>query len=273
MTRWVLGLSYLGHPYSGWQTQPSGQAVQDVLESALREFLGAPVKTVCAGRTDAGVHALQQVVHIDAPVARSEMAWVRGLSAHLPDSIRVHWALPAPRAEFHARFDAQARRYVYLLWQDRVLSPFWADRAGWSFRALDVAQMQMAAPALLGTHDFSSFRAAGCQARSPVRTLHRLDIMQRGKLIAFVLEANAFLHHMVRNIVGALVLIGQGRMLLGHEGSARDGLEALLQARDRRLGAPTFSAAGLYFAGVRYPDALLPCWPDLPSQAVWHLFE
>ncbi len=254
MTRLALGLAYDGRPFQGWQTQPGGNTVQDTLERALEVFLGQPVSAVCAGRTDTGVHAAMQVVHLDAPVDRVEMAWVRGLSAHLPESVSVRWARPVSD-DFHARFSARSRRYVYLLLVDRVQSPHWVGRAGWSFRSLDVEAMQLAATHLLGTHDFSSFRAAGCQARSPVRTVSELTLQQRGRLIMISIQANAFLHHMVRNIVGALVWVGQGRV-------PPDWMAEIRDERDRRKAAPTFSPDGLYFTAVAYPD-----FPDLPSDA------
>lgn len=248
--RMALALSYDGRPWRGWQTQPGGQTVQDALEAALQAFVGCHVATTCAGRTDAGVHAAMQVVHLDSPVRRAESAWVRGLNAHLPESIAVLWAREVT-PDFHARFSATGRRYVYRLWVDPVRSPLWAGRAGWCFRPLDVEAMQAAAKALEGTHDFTSFRSSQCQAASPVRTLHSLQIHQKGRFIWFSLHANAFLHHMVRNLVGALVYVGLGRQPV-------DWIAELLAARNRSLGAPTYAADGLYLAGVDYPGFDLP---------------
>jgi tRNA pseudouridine38-40 synthase len=219
--------------------------VQDTLESALALFAGQPVATVCAGRTDTGVHAVQQIVHLDAPVQRSDQAWVRGVNAHLPSSIAIRWAQPVPPT-FHARFSARARAYVYILVDDPVRPPAWVGRAGWSFRPLDADAMQQGAQYLLGEHDFSAFRSSQCQAASPVRTMHSLDIERRGRFIIFTLRANAFLHHMVRNIVGALVYVGQGRQ-------PPQWMAQLLQERDRTRSAPTFSPDGLYLTSVAYP--------------------
>ncbi|MDH2235831.1 tRNA pseudouridine(38-40) synthase TruA [Pigmentiphaga sp. GD03639] len=245
MPRIALGLSYDGAPWLGWQTQPHRRTVQDRLESALADFVGQPVATTCAGRTDTGVHAAQQIVHLDTGVLRPEQAWVRGVNAHLPPSIAVRWAREVP-ADFHARFSARSRSYVYLLLDDPVRSPLWTGRAGWSFRPLNLEAMRSGAAHLLGEHDFSSFRSSECQAASPVRTMHELGIERRGRLVVFTLRANAFLHHMVRNIVGALVYVGQGRQ-------PADWMPALLAERNRTKAAPTFSPDGLYLTAVGYP--------------------
>lgn len=246
MPRIALGLAYDGSAWQGWQTQPHGQTVQDRLEAALGEFsgTGVPLATVCAGRTDTGVHAAMQVVHLDTALDRRDESWVRGVNAFLPASIAVQWA-QAVSDDFHARFSALSRTYVYLLWRGRVRPALWAGRAGWCFQPLDLDAMRQAAQSLLGEHDFSSFRSSQCQARHPVRTLHRLDIEERGPFVVFTLQANAFLHHMVRNLVGALLQVGQGR-----EQAAW--MAQLLQARDRRLGAPTFMADGLYLCAIEY---------------------
>lgn len=248
MPRIALGLAYDGSAWQGWQTQPHRQTVQDTLEAALGHFsgTGTPVPTVCAGRTDTGVHAAMQVVHLDTELNRRDESWVRGVNAFLPDSIAVQWAQIVPD-DFHARFSARARTYVYLLWRGRVRPALWAGRAGWCFQPLDVGAMRQAAQTLLGEHDFSSFRSAQCQAKHPVRTLHRLDIDERGEFLVFTLRANAFLHHMVRNLIGALLQIGQGREVVAWMGQ-------LLAARDRRLGAPTFMADGLYLSAIEYAE-------------------
>lgn len=250
MPRMALGVSYDGAPWQGWQTQPHRRTVQDTLEQALQAFVGVPVATICAGRTDTGVHAAMQVVHLDAPVERPPQAWVRGVNAHLPASVAVRWAQAVPE-DFHARFSATARGYVYVLLVDPVRAPLWSGRAGWSFRRLSVEAMREAAQALVGTHDFTSFRSSQCQAASPVRSLERLTIQQRGRFILFSLRANAFLHHMVRNIVGSLVYVGQGRQPAAW-------LDGLLAARDRKLAAPTYAPDGLYLTEVEYPGYSLP---------------
>lgn len=244
MTRIALGLEYDGSAFSGWQSQPGGHTVQDALESALGQIATVPLRVICAGRTDAGVHATSQVVHFDVDVERPPSAWVRGVNAHLPPSIAVRWAMPvAP--DFHARFSAQSRRYRYILLNRAERPGLFQGKLGWCHRPLDVDAMRQAARCLPGTHDFSSFRAAECQARSPVKTLASLDIDRSGDLVIFDCHANAFLHHMVRNLVGALVYVGMGRQPV-------DWLGCLLQARDRRQAAPTYSPDGLYLVGVEY---------------------
>jgi tRNA pseudouridine38-40 synthase len=220
--------------------------VQDTVESALSSFTQTLVPTICAGRTDTGVHAAMQVVHLDTAVTRRLESWVRGVNAFLPPTISVQWAQHMPD-DFHARFSAQSRTYQYLLWQGRVRPALWAGRAGWSHHSLNLDAMRAAAGALLGEHDFSSFRSSQCQARHPIRTMHRLDIRQHGAFIVFTLRANAFLHHMVRNIIGALLQIGQQRQ-------PPTWMAELVAAKDRRLGAPTFVAAGLYLTAIEYPE-------------------
>lgn len=245
--RIALGLEYDGSAFCGWQSQPGGRSVQDALEAALGSIAGAPVRVVCAGRTDAGVHALTQVVHFDAPAERPTNAWVRGTNAHLPDTVAVRWALPVAD-DFHARFVARARAYRYLLLNRPERPGLFHGRVGWYHRPLDVAAMRAAAACLVGEHDFSSFRAAECQAKSPVKLMYGFGVERDGDLIRFECRANAFLHHMVRNLVGALVYVGAGRL-------ARDDFVRLLAARDRKLAPPTFAAAGLYLAGVEYDPA------------------
>ena len=250
LKRIALGIAYDGRLFQGWQKQTHGLTVQDALEGALQAFVGTPVNTVCAGRTDTGVHGLNQVVHLDTHVNRTPESWVRGTNAHLPHSISVQWAQTVP-ADFHARFSATSRAYTYVILNTRVRHPMWQGRAGWVFQALNVGVMQQAARCLLGEHDFSSFRSSQCQAKSPVRTIDRLDITQHGPRIVVQLRANAFLHHMVRNIMGALVQVGQGREPV-------DYVEKLLEARDRTQGAPTFAPDGLYLTDVTYPGYALP---------------
>ena len=249
MPRIALGISYDGRPWQGWQKQPHGQTVQDTLERALASFTTVPVSTTCAGRTDTAVHALGQVVHVDCEINRSEESWVRGVNAHLPESISVQWAQYVGD-DFHARFSATARSYTYVLLNTRVRQPLWCGRAGWVFQPLDVAAMKQASQCLVGEHDFSSFRSSQCQAKSPVRTISELSIVQKGNLIVVSLVGNAFLHHMVRNIMGALVQIGQGREPVEY-------MAELLALKDRTKGAPTFAPDGLYLTEVSYPPGLL----------------
>ena len=260
--RIALGLEYDGAAFSGWQTQPGGAGVQDAVEAALAAMAGHPVATICAGRTDAGVHATAQTVHFDTEVARPLQAWVRGVNAHLPASVSVQWSR-AVSEEFHARFSATARRYDYWLLNAPSPPALLSRRVGWVFRALDLDAMREAAPALIGTHDFTSFRSSQCQARSPLRELRCLEIGRSGRYFRFRIEANAFLHHMVRNIVGALIDVGLGRQ-------SPQWLAQLVAARDRALGSATFAAEGLYLTAVRYdarfalPDAEDGPWPLLP---------
>lgn len=253
MMRIALGLEYAGNGFLGWQSQPGGNTVQDVLETALTCIAGTPLRVICAGRTDAGVHALEQVVHFDTPVIRPMTAWVRGANAHLPSGVAVRWALPVTDG-FHARFSARSRTYRYILLNRPERPGLLAGKMGWHHRPLDVAAMQAAADGLLGEHDFSSFRAAGCQAKTPIKTLYRFDVSRQDEQILFDCRANAFLHHMVRNLVGALVYVGMGRKPV-------DWLAQLLVMRDRSQGAPTFSPDGLYLVGVEYD----PSW-GLPQQ-------
>ena len=243
--RIALGISYQGGAYQGWQSQPSGLTVQDRLESALAEFSVLPsVNTLCAGRTDAGVHGLMQVVHFDTELQRPMNSWVRGTNRFLPNDIAVQWAHPVPDT-FHARASAVARRYAYVLLESPVRPSFESGRAGWVFRPLDQAAMEAAAAHLLGEHDFTSFRAAQCQALSPIKDLRRISISRRGAYWRFDFEANAFLHHMIRNIMGCLVAVGQGLR-------PPQWMEQVLQARSREVAAPTFSPDGLYFVGPLY---------------------
>ena len=263
--RIALGVMYGGSDWYGWQTQPGRHTVQDRLEAALSSFADRPVRTVCAGRTDSGVHGLGQVVHFDTDAVRQLQGWVRGTNALLPASIAVRWAREV-EGGFHARFSAERRRYDYLLCNHPVRDPLWAGRAGWSHRPLDLAAMRAAAAALLGRHDFSAFRSAECQARSPVRELTRFNLRRQGAMLVFTFEANGFLHHMVRNLVGSLLAVGTGRQPV-------EWLAAVLAGRDRTRAAPTFMPDGLYLTAVQYPQvfglpapvglsALLPGWED-----------
>lgn len=254
--RIALGLEYDGAAFCGWQTQPPGCGVQDAIEHALGRIASRPAETVCAGRTDAGVHALGQVVHFDTDIPRPHSAWTRGVNALLPARISVLWAMEVPQT-FHARFSATARRYVYFL-LDRAQRPgLLSGRVGWFHQQLDVQRMRVAAGYLLGEHDFSAFRAAECQAKTAVRTLHGLSVTRHGSLLRFDFRANAFLHHMVRNIVGSLVYVGCGRQ-------SPEWIRTLLEARDRNAAAPTFAAAGLYLAAVEYDRIWgLPPAPDI----------
>lgn len=243
--RIALGLEYEGGSFHGWQSQADGSGAQDALERALGEVAGTPVRTVAAGRTDAGAHATLQVAHFDTTARRPDAAWVRGVNAHLPAPIAVRWALPIDSA-FHARFAATGRHYTYLLLDRPVRPALLNGRVGWYHYPLAVEAMSAAAATLLGKHDFSAFRAAECQAKSPIKTLDRLDIAREDDVIRFELHADSYLQHMVRNIVGALVLVGAGRQ-------SPAWMLDLLHSGDRKRGAPTFAASGLYLTGIDYP--------------------
>ncbi|MDB5764226.1 MAG: truA [Herminiimonas sp.] len=259
MKRIVLGVQYDGSPWHGWQTQVDGNTVQDRLEAALKKFAQRDIGTTCAGRTDTGVHAIEQVVHFDTDIDRESFSWVRGVNSFLPNSIAVRWACEpesGAMGDFHARFSATARTYHYLLHNHPVRSPLLSGRAGWSFRPLALEPMRIAAQCLIGMHDFSAFRSIECQAKSPVRTMHDIRIERHGDLIVFTLHANAFLHHMVRNIVGSLIYTGNGT-------HPPEWLNEVLKGHDRKQAAPTFMPDGLYLAKIDYDDK----W-NLPQETV-----
>jgi len=249
----VLGLSYRGLAYQGWQSQPGGATVQDQLERALARFADRPLRTMCAGRTDTGVHALNQVVHLDTELAREPESWLRGTNRFLPPDIALQWCQIADE-RFHARYSALGRRYVYVLLESRVRPSVEAGAVGWTFRPLDEEAMQAAACLLIGEHDFSAFRSSECQALSAVKTMRVIEISQRGAYWRFEFDASAFLHHMVRNLMGCLVAVGSGTRDVAW-------LAEVLASRERRFAAPTFAADGLYFAGPYY-DAV----HDIPNR-------
>jgi tRNA pseudouridine38-40 synthase len=244
--RYALALEYDGRAFCGFQSQPSACGVQDALQRGLSSVAQSGISVVAAGRTDAGVHATSQIVHFDADAQRPLSAWVRGVNTVLPAAAAVLWS-HAVADDFHARFAASARHYSYLLLARPERPGLNAGRVGWYHRPLDVEAMQRAADRVVGEHDFSSFRAAECQAKTPVKTLQLARVHATGDLIRFDFSATAFLHHMIRNIVGALVYIGAGK----HDAAW---MQALLEARDRRLAPPTFAADGLYFTGADYDE-------------------
>ena len=239
-----MGVCFHGSAYQGWQSQSSGQTVQDTLEKALAQFSTHKVSTLCAGRTDAGVHGLMQVIHFDTELVRDIASWVRGTNRYLPNDIAIQWAREVPPS-FHCRGSAVARRYTYIVLESPVRPSLESGRVGWVFRPLNLHAMQAAAAHLLGEHDFSSFRASSCQALSPVKRLTQIDIHPHGPYWRFEFEGNAFLHHMIRNIMGCLVTIGQGF-------ESPEWMREVLHARSRKAAAPTFSPDGLYFKGPVY---------------------
>ena len=246
MMRIALGVEYDGTDFFGWQRQRNGRTVQGCLEQALSRVADHELATVCAGRTDTGVHATEQVVHIDTAAVRDEKAWIRGGNANLPADIRIQWAREMDDT-FHARFSAYRRHYRYVILDRPGSSALLRRRACWVYSALDEDAMRQAATHLLGEHDFTSFRALACQAKHPVRTIYRLDVNRRGDFIYIDVVANAFLHHMVRCIAGVLITIGQGR-------AATEWMRQVLDARDRAAGGITAPAAGLYLVAVHYPE-------------------
>ncbi len=265
--RIAIGIEYDGSGFAGWQRQSHARSVQACVEAALARIAGHPVATRCAGRTDAGVHACGQVVHFDTGAARPERAWVLGTNAHLPGDVAVRWAR-AVEEGFDARFSATARVYRYLILEGPARPALLRHRAAWHHGPrLDEARMAEAARALVGEHDFSAFRAAGCQARHAVRTVARLEVGRAGDVVWLEIEANAFLHHMVRIVAGSLLLVGRGERPVEWIGE-------LLAGRDRAAAGPTAPAAGLYLLGARYPARFglpgpaAPAWLPGPGAGV-----
>ncbi len=243
--RIVLGLEYCGVGFCGWQSQPQGCGVQDAVEAAVSTIAGEKTVITAAGRTDTGVHAAFQVAHFDSTAVRPLTAWVRGVNSHLPAGVAVQWAR-AMSDDFHARFAATQRGYRYVLLNHPVRPGLNHGLIGWHHRPLDVEAMNAAASQLLGQHDFSAFRAAECQAKSPVKELRLACIERRGDYLLCDFRADGFLHHMVRNLMGSLIQVGAGAQ-------SGEWLRDVLHRRDRTLAAPTFDAAGLYLTHIRYP--------------------
>lgn len=245
VVRWALGIQYVGDRYLGWQRQAQGLTVQGALEHALSVVADEPIHVMCAGRTDQGVHAWGQVVHFETQAVRPGSAWIHGAHTHLSADIRVSWAQRVPQS-FHARFSASGRTYLYLIWKGSTLPPFWHRRALLCVQPLNLQHMQEAAGCLLGEHDFSSFRGADCQSRTPMRCVKSLSVGTEGSFVLIQIEANAFLHHMVRNIVGLLFSVGRGK----HPPSFA---AEVLRARNRAACPAMAPAWGLYLKSVDYP--------------------
>ncbi|HEY4213802.1 MAG TPA: tRNA pseudouridine(38-40) synthase TruA [Steroidobacteraceae bacterium] len=245
--RFAIGIEYAGTAYAGWQTQQSAPSVQAAIESALSSVANEPIDVTCAGRTDAGVHARWQVAHFDTAATRSLRSWVLGANSDLPRDISLGWCRPVPM-HFHARYSAEARTYRYFILNTTTRAALAEKRAALVHKPLDVEPMTQAAIALCGEHDFSAFRSSQCQAHSPIRRMERLTVERRGNWVIVDATANAFLHHMVRNIVGLLITVGRGER-------PPSWANEVLEVRDRRLSAPTAPAEGLYFWAVRYPTA------------------
>lgn len=254
--RIALGLQYDGSPYFGWQTQVNQQTVQDELERAISSFVGSPacfdmpIHTITAGRTDTGVHALGQVIHFDTNVEREDFSWVRGVNSFLPPSIVVNWAKSVSE-EFSARFSAYEREYIYALVAGPCRSPMSHARAGYLMlplnQWLDIEAMKQSAKSLIGEHDFSSFRSSECQSKTPIKTIYSIEIISQQPWVYFRVRGNAFLHHMIRNIVGCFLQIGQGKR-------SPEWMAEVLAAKNRQIAAPTFMADGLYLTKISYPE-------------------
>lgn len=263
MARIVLGIEYDGTAYAGWQWQRGKPTLQSELQAALSKIANQPIVVHCAGRTDAGVHALEQVVHFDCDAVRDESAWLMGGNSQLPDDIRVTWVRPAV-GDFHARYSAIARFYRYVILNRRMKSALLRTQATWCYHALDAERMHAAAQHLLGEHDFSSFRAQGCQSLSPNRFMHFIDVYRQDERVIIDICANAFLHHMVRNIAGVLMDIGMGKQPIAWT-------QELLMIRERSKAAVTAPPHGLHLGGVYYPAVyqipVHPVFAKLPPDA------
>lgn len=260
MQRVALSVEYMGRGFHGFQVQPNGVAtVQQALEVALSKVANEKITLVCAGRTDAGVHATAQIIHFDTQAHRLEKAWLLGTRPHLPDCVSISWAKNVV-PQFHARFSAQARTYRYLISDRRLNSGLLHHQITWSNRPLDINAMRAGAAYLIGQHDFTSFRATQCQAKSPVRNIYHLHIIRRGDLIVLEVQANAFLHHMVRNIVGVLMAVGTGDIPPAK-------VADILAAQNRAAGGVTAKPHGLYLVAVDYPKVF-----NLPTHLPGPLF-
>jgi tRNA pseudouridine38-40 synthase len=263
MPRIALGLEYDGSTFAGWQAQSHANGIQTAVEAAVSVVADHPTAIICAGRTDAGVHACMQVAHFDAQVSRNERAWVMGANANLPDSVSVLWAREV-HVDFHARFAAVSRSYRYVILNRKARPSLLRERTSWVREPLDAERMHLAAQCLVGEHDFSSFRAAECQSPTPVRRLQHVQVTRVNEYVVIDVTANAFLHHMVRNIAGVLIAVGRGRQDVGWPAQ-------VLQFRDRTQGGVTAPAGGLYLFGVNYPahfaipsSAICSVWPPGP---------
>jgi tRNA pseudouridine38-40 synthase len=245
--RVALGIEYDGTAYNGWQRQKTGTGVQALLEETLSGVADEPVEVVCAGRTDTGVHASAQVVHFDSTAERSSRGWLLGVNSGLPDDINANWAVFVDD-DFHARFSATSRTYRYLILNRRVRSALYRHRAWWVYESLDEQAMLEASEYLLGEHDFSAFRAAGCRASTPTRVIHSLQVKRSGDWLTVTITANAFLQHMVRNITGLLATIGKGDREPAWA-------KSVLESRDRKEGGVTAPPHGLTLIDVEYPEA------------------
>lgn len=246
MVKFAIGIEYAGTAYSGWQRQKHASSIQQPIEEAIGYVANHKVQLICAGRTDAGVHAIEQVAHFESTAKRDNRSWLLGSNCQLPRDIRIKWIVPVEN-DFHARFSAFARSYRYIIMNTAIPSALFHNRAAWEFTPLDHMQMHDAAQVLLGEHDFSAFRAAGCQAKSAFRRIEQISVERQGELLYIDIKANAFLYHMVRNIAGSLISVGKGEQSVGW-------LTRIFSGGERNLAAATAPSAGLYFLRAHYPD-------------------
>lgn len=262
MNTYAVGIEFLGTQYRGWQRQNHDDiTVQAVLETAFSKVANTPIDIVGAGRTDAGVHASNMIAHFRTPVHREPHNWIRGVNSLLPPDIAVRWCVPMPD-DFHARFGAIKRRYRYITLNQPHRVAILHRQVTHHYLPLDVQKMQIASQDLLGTHDFTSFRASQCQSNRPVRTVNRADFFAHGQFLVLDIEADGFLHHMVRNIMGTLFAIGEGNL-------PSTAIRELIAKKDRRLAPPTASPDGLYFVNATYDDKFQKLLPDLPLTPIW----
>lgn len=261
MQVYAIGIEFIGTHYRGWQRQAEVCSIQETLENALSKIANHPIEVVAAGRTDAGVHAGNMIAHFTTHAKRSPYNWMRGANTLLPNDIALRWLTPMP-TDFHARFSAIARRYRYVTLNQPYRPAILRHQVTHVYEPLDVQSMIQASQLLLGTHDFSSFRAAACQSKQPVRTVSHAKFSQHGAYLVLDIQADGFLHHMVRNIMGALFAIGKGELDI-------DAIATLLNAKDRTLAPPTASADGLYFINAYYPPKFQELLPQLPLTPLW----
>lgn len=255
--KFAIGIEYSGTAYSGWQQQKHCVSIQQHLQEAIGFVANHPVSLVCAGRTDAGVHAIEQIAHFESDAVRTNRSWLLGSNCRLPGDIRIKWISRVDES-FHARFSACARSYRYILLNSEVPSAVFHNRCTWEFRELDHEKMHDSAQILVGEHDFSAFRAVGCQAKSACRNIQSVEVSRQGDLIYLDIKANAFLYHMVRNITGSLLEVGRGE-------KPADWIEELLVGKDRNIGGVTAPAAGLYLQRVYYPETFkIPSYSKKP---------
>lgn len=257
----AISIEFIGTNYRGWQRQQEVLGVQQVLEEAISKIANEPIEVVCAGRTDAGVHASNMIAHFVTTANRPVYNWLRGINTLLPDDVAVRWLVPMP-ADFHARFKATARRYRYITLNQPFRPAILNKQVTHVFQPLDLQSMQMAATDIVGIHDFTSFRAAACQSNQPVRHIHHAKLFKHGQFIVFDIQADGFLHHMVRNLMGTLFSVGKGEL-------PTSAIKDLLALKDRTQAPPTADADGLYFIDCLYPDEYQSLLPKGPLTPVW----